>query len=128
MLALVLEEQHTKAVISLMDRWVDEGVELHAPLLAQYEVANVLTRKRGRKEITAAKADTALAAIERLVVTFDVTPDNTRALEISEEMQRHKAYDTFYVELAERLGADLWTLDQGLARNPRNRGQVMLIE
>ncbi len=61
MLALVLEEQHTKAVISAMDRWVDEGIELHAPLLAQYEVANVLTRKRGRKEITAAKADTALA-------------------------------------------------------------------
>ncbi len=62
------------------------------------------------------------------MVTFDVTPDNARAREISEEMQRHKAYDTFYVELAERLGADLWTLDQGLAQNPRKRGRVMLVE
>jgi predicted nucleic acid-binding protein len=43
MLALVLEEPHTETVADLVDRWVAEGTELHAPLLAQYEIASALT-------------------------------------------------------------------------------------
>jgi predicted nucleic acid-binding protein len=128
MLALVLEERHTETVIALMDRWVDEGIELHSPLFAKYEVANVLTGKRGRKEVTAAKVDTALAAIESLVVVFDVMPNSVRVLEIARELQLHKAYDVFYVELAERLDAELWTLDGPLARNAGARYSVTLIE
>jgi predicted nucleic acid-binding protein len=128
MLALVLEERHTEAIVSLMDRWIDEGIELHAPLFAKYEVTNVLTGKRSREEITAAKVDTALTAIESLVVIFDVTPDNARVLEIALDLQRHKAYDIFYVELAERLDAELWTLDKRLARNAGDRYPVNLVE
>jgi predicted nucleic acid-binding protein len=128
MLALVLEERHTGTVVSLMDRWIDDGVELHAPLFAQYEVTNVLTGKRARKEITAAKVDTALTAIESLVVVFDVTPDNPRVLEIALALERHKAYDVFYLELAERLDAELWTLDKRLARNARGRYRVTVVE
>lgn len=128
MLALVLEERHTKTVISLMSRWVDEGVELHSPLFSQYEVTNVLRGKRARKEITAAQLDTAVAALENLVVIFDVTPNNARVLEIARELQLHKAYDVFYVELAERLDAELWTLDGPLAHNAGDRYRVKLIK
>ena len=128
MLALVLDERHTETIISLMDRWIDEGVDLHAPLLAQYEIANTLTGKRAREEITAAKADTALAAIDNLVMTFDVTPNNARVIEIALEMQRHKAYDAYYLELGERLDASLWTLDRPIANNEASRHRVTLIE
>ena len=128
MLALVLKERHTETVISLMDRWIDEGVELHSPLFSQYEVTNVLRGKRAREEITAGTLDTAVATLENLVVILDVTPDNARVLEIARELQLNKAYDVFYVELAERIDAELWTLDGQLARNAGDRYRVKLIK
>jgi len=128
-LALVLEERHTEKAISLVTRWIAEGTKLHAPLLAQYEIVNALVKKRASAELEAAEADTALAAIENLVVSYDETPNMARATEIALEMQRHKkSNDAFYLELAERLDARVWTVDQGLANNDASRHRTTLIE
>jgi predicted nucleic acid-binding protein len=35
---------------------------------------------------------------------------------------RHSAYDAAYLDLAQRLGAELWTLDGSLARNAAGLG------
>lgn len=128
MLALVLDEPHTATVVDLMDRWVAEGAELHAPLLAQYEVASALTRKRVRDELSRVETEEALAIIDALDVAFDLAPDNARAIEIAVELQRHSAYDAAYLALAERLGAEIWTLDGPLARNAGSRYSVKLID
>lgn len=128
MLALVLDEPHTATVVGLIDRWVAEDAELHAPLLAQYEVASALTRKRVRDELSRGEVEEALAIIDALDVTFDLAPDKARAIEIAVELQRHSAYDATYLELAERLGLEAWTLDGPLARNAGSRYPVKLID
>lgn len=128
LLALVLREPHAEAVSELLDRWDAEGVQLHAPLLTQYEVASALTRRRVRDGLSAEDASEALAIIDALDLTFDLTPNNVRAVEIAVELERHSAYDAAYLALAERLDAEVWTLDGPLARNARGRHSVRLID
>jgi len=127
LLALVLREQHADAVAELLDKWDAEGVELHAPLLTQYEVASVLTRRRVRDGLSADDATEALAIIDALGVTFDLAPDNARAVEIAVELERHSAYDAAYLALAERLDAEVWTLDGPLVRNAGSRYSVKMV-
>jgi predicted nucleic acid-binding protein len=111
----------------MLDRWDAEGVELHAPLLTQYEVASALTRRRVRDGLSADDAAEALAIIDALDVTFDLTPDSARTVEIAVELERHSAYDAAYLALADRLGAEVWTLDGPLFRNAGSRHAVKLI-
>lgn len=127
MLALVLDEPHTEAVADLMDRWATEGAELHAPVLAQYEVASALTRKRVRGELSREETDEALAITDALDVSFDLGPDKARTIEIGVELERHSAYDAAYLALAERLDAEIWTLDGPLFRNVGGRYPVKLV-
>jgi predicted nucleic acid-binding protein len=102
-------------------------VELHGPLLTQYEVASALTRRRVRDGLSAEDAFEALEIIDALDVAFDLTPNNARAVEIAVELKRHSAYDAAYLALAERLDTDVWTLDGPLARNASGRHSVRLI-
>jgi len=127
MLALVLDEPHTAEVADVMDRWAAEGAELHAPLLAEYEVASALTRKRVRNELSREESDEALEIIDALDVSFDVAPDKARTIEIGVELERHSAYDAAYLELATRLDAEIWTIDGPLARNASGRHPIKLI-
>lgn len=115
-------------VSELLGRWDAESAELHAPLLTQYEVASALTRRRVRDGLSAEDAAEALAIIDALNVTFDLTPDSVRSIEIAVELERHSAYDAAYLALAERLDAEVWTLDGPLARNTRGRHPVRLID
>lgn len=128
MLALVLDEPHTEKVADLLGRLVVEGTELHAPLLAQYEIASVLTRKRAQGELSREETDEALAIVDRLDLIFHIAPDKARAIEIALELKRHSAYDAAYLALAEQLDGELWTLDGRLARNAGSRYPVSLID
>lgn len=123
-----MREPHAETVADQLDRWDAEGVELHAPLLTQYEVASALTRRRVREGLSADDAAEALAITDALDVTFDLTPDNARAVEIAVELERHSAYDAAYLALAERLEAEIWTLDGPLFRNAGGRYRVELID
>ncbi len=125
---MVLREPHAEAVADQLDRWDAEGVELHAPLLTKYEVASALARSRVRDSLSAEDAAEALAIIDGLGVTFDLAPDSARAIEIAVELKRHSAYDAAYLALAERLDAEVWTLDGPLARNAGGRHPVKLID
>jgi predicted nucleic acid-binding protein len=128
MLALVLDEPPTEKATNLLDGWVTEGRELHAPLLAQYEIASVLTRKRAHEELSQKEMERALRIVDRLDVVFHIAPDKARAIAIALELQRHSAYDAAYLALVEELDAELWTLDGRLARNAGDRYPVGLVD
>lgn len=128
MLALVLRERHAERIAALLRGWGSERVELHAPLLAQYEIASGLARNRVREGLPREAVEEALGIVDGFDIAFDLTPDSARAIEIAMELGRQEAYDTMYLELAERLEAELWTLDGPLARNAGDRYRVKLID
>jgi predicted nucleic acid-binding protein len=45
LVALIAGEPDGPAVAEHIERWLAEDREIHAPTLAQYEIANVLTRQ-----------------------------------------------------------------------------------
>jgi predicted nucleic acid-binding protein len=129
MLAVVLRERHAEKVGNQLRHWGSERVELHAPLLAQYEIVNGISCNRAHQELSDEEVEEALRIVDGFDIAFDLTPDSARALEITLELERRKAYDAAYLELAERLDAELWTLDGPLARNAGGRGyRVKLID
>lgn len=52
-----------------------------------------------------------------LPVTYHALENAKRAVEIALGLGRQTAYDAAYIELAERLKGELWTLDGPLYRN-----------
>ena len=46
----------------------------------------------------------------------------TRVVEIANALKRQNAYDAAYLELAETVSAELWTLDGPLYRNALSLG------
>lgn len=129
MLAFVRREPHTETVTGLFDRWKAEAVTMHTSLLAQYEMATVLTRDRRGGKASGESTREALALVAELGVRYHPMADIARVIEIAVELERNDAYDTPYLALAERLGAELWTLDGPLARNAGGRGyRVKLID
>jgi len=127
MVALVLEERHSGAARKSIDRWVAEGTMLHAPLLAQYEVATVLTRRRTKKSLSKAGSDEALEILTELDFIYHIVPNNARAIELAVEMKRYRASDAAYLALAEELGTVVWTLDEKLANHHVSRHLTKLI-
>ena len=126
--AFIMRERHTDVVTRLLDRWNDEGITLHSPLLALYEVATALTRRRVAG-FSAEDVDEALALAAGLHVRYHPMTDIARVVEMAVELERHDAYDMPYLALAERLDTVLWTLDGPLARNAGGRGyRVKLID
>jgi predicted nucleic acid-binding protein len=128
MLALVLEEVHTETARERMDLWVDEGTLLHTPLLTQYEIATVLTKKLAEERLSKEKVDEALRIIDEIDVIFHITPNNARAIEFAIAMDRKRASDAAYLVLAEELGTLVWTFDKKLCNNHASRHLTKLIE
>ncbi|MBB4665091.1 type II toxin-antitoxin system VapC family toxin [Conexibacter arvalis] len=127
-LALVLREPHAATVSDLFERWERDGSALHAPILAQYEIASALTRARVRDFLSTEDVAEALEIVADLGVTFHPPAAGTKIIDTAVELRRHSAYDAAYLALADQLSADLWTLDGPLARNAADRYRVRLID
>ena len=61
-------------------------------------------------------------AISRLDVMLHPLTRGAEAVAIALRLQRSSAYDAAYVDLAQSLDAELWTLDGTLARNAGGLG------
>jgi predicted nucleic acid-binding protein len=60
---------------------------------------------------------TAWEVLEDLDLTLHPLEDGLRVVTLARRLGRQSAYDAAYIALAERLGAELWTLDGKLAAN-----------
>lgn len=87
--------------------------DLVSPPLISLEIANVLLKRVRRKELTAARATTALDRIERWLRVVGVEDTWSAVFKLAE---RHhiSAYDAVYVALAVQLNARLFTADSRL--------------
>jgi len=118
LVSLGVDDARAPAVGSLFTRWGEEGESLHAPALMPYEAANALTRLVVAGKLPAESLLRARTTIEQAPITYHPLADAPTVIERALGLDRESAYDAAYVVLAEQLGAELWTLDGPLARNP----------
>jgi predicted nucleic acid-binding protein len=122
LVALVSGDPRGNKVLQHFTDWLSHNVELHAPLLAQYETANALTRLVVGSAFPADKVEEAWSNISILPIRYHELTDAKRVVETALALKRQNAYDAAYVALAEELGAELWTLDGPLYRNAHGLG------
>jgi predicted nucleic acid-binding protein len=122
LVALVSGDLRGDQVSQSLLSWVDQGVDLHAPELAKYEVANAFTRLIVGKAFPADSAREAWNDLSILPITYHGLTNAPRVIEISLALKRQSAYDAVYLALAESLNADLYTLDGPLYRNATSQG------
>ena len=126
---LALDRGRAEAVEARLREWADAEEALHAPELLRYEAANALGRAVAAGQLPAFEVTGAWQVITAVPVTLHRLEDGPAVVSMTQRLERKSAYDAAYLVLADRLGADLWTLDGPLARNGGSRGlPVRLIE
>ncbi len=93
------------------------GSRIWVPALWWYELANALAVAERRRRITEADSAELWDLYGRLQVSTDVNLDAARAARFQSLARQHglSAYDAAYIELAERKGLALATLDRRLS-------------
>ena len=122
LVALVSGDPRGNKVLQHFTDWLSHNVDIHAPVLAQYETANALTRLIVGGAFPADKVEEAWNNISILPVTYYEMRNAKRVIEIALALNRQNAYDAAYVALAEELSAEMWTLDGPLYRNAQSLG------
>jgi predicted nucleic acid-binding protein len=101
---------------------IDQGqITPCAPRLWLSEVTSAVRSLLSQKVITADEAEQALRTIHGLRVEIINEDDelSLRALELAGKLGQSKAYDAFYLALAEKLVVEFWTGDERLANRCR---------
>jgi len=100
----------------LVDHWIENGTAIHAPTLLVYELTNVVHRYHRAGFLSAVSAELVRDAVAGLPLTLEPHDSLGRmALRIAGAAGMPATYDAFYLALAERYDADLWTADRRLA-------------
>jgi predicted nucleic acid-binding protein len=109
------DEDHPVAALALERIRGDEAL---VPSLWWFEVRNTLIVNERRGRLTEADVTVFLRGLARLGVTIDRTPDEAAILTLA---RRHRltVYDASYLELAQREGVLLATLDTDLVNAAR---------
>lgn len=111
----------TEELERFWERIDKEQITPCAPRLWLSETTSAIRFLLSRKEITADEAEQALRTIHGLRVEIMNEDEelSLRALELAGKLGQSKAYDAFYLALAEKLGAEFWTADGRLANRCR---------
>lgn len=125
-LAWILPDEHGSMADVLVDSL--EGAPACAPSLWPLEVGNALLMAQRRKRLTERELDRILKVLQSLAVELDPTPfDQTfPAIVVLARKLGLTTYDAAYLELAQRRGLPLATLDMRLAECARKHGVVVL--
>jgi predicted nucleic acid-binding protein len=122
LVVLVSGDPRGNRVLQYFTEWLDNNIEIHAPTLAQYEIANALTRLIVGGAFQQDKVEEAWNNISILPIQYHHLTNTARVVEIALALNRKNAYDAAYIALAEMLGAELWTLDSPLYLNAKGLG------
>lgn len=106
--------------------WRQLGLQLVAPMLWLAECTSAIRGGVYARAISADEGQTALDDLFSLEVeAIALTPELCReALGWAGRLGQSKAYDGFYLALAENLGAEFWTADRRLANGARQLGML----
>jgi predicted nucleic acid-binding protein len=105
-------------------QWADKGIRIMAPAWWLAECTTGIRRTSSTGNISDTEARQALVAVFKLgVETAPIDQELCEsALEWSERIQQSRAYDAFYLALAERENAEFWTADKRLANAAKQAG------
>ncbi len=106
------DEDHGDARLAFDRMRTEEGV---VPSLWWFEVRNILVVNERRKRITEADTASFLRNLSLLRLRVDRSPDENAVLRLA-RAHRLSVYDAAYLELAQREGLPLATLDGELRR------------
>jgi predicted nucleic acid-binding protein len=125
-LAWVYSEETTEAISEVLARLTDRGAWV--PALWRLEVANVLEMNVRRGRHDAAFRDAALADPAVLPISIDAETDRQAWAATLRLAARHRltVYDAAYLELAQRRGLPLATLDKELRDAATAEGVILL--
>jgi predicted nucleic acid-binding protein len=116
------DEDHPDAEVAL-DRIRSE--EALVPCLWWFEVRNILVVNERRKRLTESDSASFLLNLSRLRIRIDRDPDEGAVLRLARS-QRLSVYDAAYLELAQRQGVPLSTLDADLKKAAISEGVALL--
>jgi predicted nucleic acid-binding protein len=116
------DEDHPGASLAFDRMRAEEGV---VPGLWWLEVRNILIVNERRRRI--AESDTAafLLSLSRLRIRVDRVPDENGVLRLA-RAHRLSVYDAAYLELAQREGLPLATLDADLRKAAADEGVALV--
>ena len=116
------DEDHPGASLAFDRMRAEEGV---VPGLWWLEVRNILIVNERRRRI--AESDTAafLLSLSRLRIRVDRVPDENGVLRLA-RAHRLSVYDAAYLELAQRQGLPLATLDADLRKAAADEGVALV--
>jgi predicted nucleic acid-binding protein len=101
----------------LLDGWTQDGTPVYSPTLLMYELTNVLYRYQRAGYLSLATTGLVLEAASELPLRLESHASLTgAALRIAANLGLPATYDAFYLALAERHDAELWTADTRLER------------
>ena len=104
--------------------WLKQGTSLVAPAWWVVECVSGIRMSLYAKRISAEQAYTAIEDLYVLEVEtqpLDISLCKA-ALEWATRLQQRRAYDAFYLALAERLQTEFWTADKRLANAAQQLG------
>lgn len=116
--AFLLREASGETFIGIVESVADGEVELLVPSIFPCEMLNILVMTERRNRISSDTARALTSEFNQLPITVDPPPHADVRHRIQELAMRHglTAYDAAYLELAERIGAELITLDRDLLK------------
>ncbi len=83
LVALVSGDPRGSRVEQQFVKWLTGGIEIHAPALSRYEVANALTRLIVAKAFPADKVEEAWTNLSLLPITYHYLNDSKRGVDIA---------------------------------------------
>jgi predicted nucleic acid-binding protein len=110
-LAWLLQDEAHERTNALADRLEHENA--HVPSIWSLEVANALLNALRRKRISDGDLKICMSALAGLPIEVDITADVADVLSIARRFGV-TSYDAAYLELAQRRGIALATLDEKL--------------
>ena len=120
----VLPTEDKPAILERFSAWHLSRSKIYAPDILLPEAVSVIRRGIFDRWITEAEGQIAVEDVFRLGV--EVVPSDVgiclAALEWAARLGQAKAYDGFYLAVAERMGAELWTADERLHNRARQLG------